>query len=102
MTIKLFKLVTGEEVIGEFGEAMMRGAGLPSFSLGDQLTKPHQVIEMIQNGQVVLMLRPYFRGGSCDVLWIKPEHVIQSINPSEPLADMYRQQTTGILLSSKV
>jgi len=99
MTIKLFKLVTGEEVIGEFGEAMMHGKGVPSISLGDQLTKPFQVIEMIQNGQIMLVLRPYFRGGVCDVLWIKPEHVVQSINPSEALVDAYRQQVSGIVVA---
>lgn len=99
MTIKLFKLISGEEVIGEFGEAMMHGKGVPSISLGDQLTKPCQVLEMVNNGQLMLVLRPYFRGGVCDVLWIKPEHVIQSINPSDALVDAYRQQTTGLVVA---
>ena len=99
MTIKLFKLVTGEEVIGEFGEAMMHGKGIPNISLGDQLTKPFQVLEVFNGNQAMIILRPYFRGGNCDVLWIKPEHVVQSINPSEALTDAYRQQVSGIVVA---
>lgn len=98
MTIRLFKLVTGEEVIGDFGEATLHGAGI-KLAMAEQLTKPFQVQEMIQGQNIVLVLRPYFRGGTCDVLWIKPEHVIQSVTPSEGLLDVYRQQTSGIVVA---
>lgn len=99
MTIRLFKLVTGEEVIGDFGEATFHGGGVKPFAMAEQLTKPFQVLEMLQGQNIVLMLRPYFRGGTCDVLWIKPEHVIQSVTPSEGLLDVYRQQTSGIVVA---
>lgn len=92
--VLLYKLITGEEVIGT------RIEGEQSFVV--EIGNPYTVLEMFTPQGLTLALRPYFRGaiGNDNLLLQKTQVLTVPREPGKHLLDAYLQQVSGIQLVS--
>lgn len=90
--VLLYKLITGEEVIGT------RVEGEQSFVV--EIGNPYTVLEMFNPQGAALMLRPFFRGSiSNENLMLQKTQVLTTPRePAKHLLDAYLQQVSGIIL----
>lgn len=90
--VLLYKLVTGEEVIGS------RVEGEQSFVV--EIGNPYTVLEMFTPHGPQLMLRPFFRGclSNENLMLQKTQILTVPREPAKHLLDAYLQQVSGIIL----
>ena len=94
MSIQLLKLVTGEEVIGDFNYDT---EGCISIS------NPYMVIFMPTQKGMQIMLKPYWENHveEPNYLTVFYEHCLQQKHPVQQLLDMYHKVTSPIDLPPK-
>lgn len=97
MTIKLYKLVTGDEVIGNEEQGSVT-------TLHITLTRPRILaIVMGPTGQPSIALRPFFVGSPAhETVTFSRGQVIGEAPVQEALQDAYLQQTSGLILGGRV
>lgn len=97
MAIKLYKLVTGDEVIG------MEESG-PATTLRIVLHKP-RILAIVQgpNGPAIA-LRPFYVGNPAvdDVSFTRAQVIGDAVSVQQALEDAYLQQTSGLILGGRV
>lgn len=92
MTIMLYKLSTGEEVIGnEASHADVENIAM--------IARPLIVVRALnQDGSFGVQLLPYFSATADIEILFYREHIIALCLPTKALESAYLQQTSGILL----
>lgn len=93
MAIKVFKLITGEEIIGtiaEFDEY---------FSLSDKITDPIKfILTPDKNGKIILLMDKLIPMSSQNsVHIIKHTNIVYNYDPSKELEDAYKKYISSIV-----
>ena len=87
--VRLFRLTTGEDVIGKVKEE----------SDTVTLEKPYVIIPQQEapGKPVTLGFHSYIPYGKCDEVIFKNENIITSVQPNDELKKTYQQNTGGIV-----
>jgi hypothetical protein len=89
--IKLFKLVNGEEVIGEVVE---------DNAFKKVIAKPRVVMEIFTDRGPALTFRPFMRGATdVPVIHLPAGHIIHSAEPTKTVEDAYIKDTSPIIIA---
>lgn len=94
MTLKVIKLVTGEELLAEM--KVMDEA--PAFQLTN-ITQLRMIPTM--TGQAQIALLPYPLASSDKDMIIAEQHVVYCVNPNEDFVEQYRQAFSDIVTPPK-
>ena len=94
--VKLFRLTTGEDVIGKVKEELFDGDGN---STHITLELPFVIIPQQEapGKPVTLGFHPYIPYGECDEVTFKQANIITSVQPSEKLKNTYNENTGGVV-----
>lgn len=110
MATRLFKLVTGEELIGQVSppiEMMATdGPGYPRTPTTVNVTRVRTVTRLsMQTPQGVTfmnVLATFLAGSPTDNLPLRPEHVIIECDPDAELERVYLKEVSGIELATAI
>lgn len=94
--VKLFRLTTGEDVIGKIKEEIFDENGISTHVI---LEKPFAIIPQQEapGKPVTLGFHSYIPYGKCDEVIFKNENIITSVQPNDELKKTYQQNTGGIV-----
>ena len=94
--VKLFRLTTGEDVIGKLKEELFDENGIPTHVV---LEKPFVIIPQQEapGKPVTLGFHQYIPYGKCDEVVFKNENIITSVQPNDELKKTYQANTGGIV-----
>ena len=90
--VKLFRLTTGEDVIGKIKEEIFDENGISTHVI---LEKPFAIIPQQEapGKPVKLMLSPYIPYGDCSEVDIKSASIIAEVEPVTDIKNSYNQHT---------
>ena len=94
--VKLFRLTTGEDVIGKLKEELFDENGISTHVV---LEKPFVIIPQQEapGKPVTLGFHQYIPYGKCDEVIFKNENIITSVQPNDELKKTYQANTGGIV-----
>ena len=94
--VKLFRLTTGEDVIGKIKEEIFDENGISTHVI---LEKPFAIIPQQEapGKPVTLGFHQYIPYGKCDEVIFKNENIITSLQPNDELKKTYQANTGGIV-----
>ena len=94
--VRLFRLTTGEDVIGKIKEGDEESNTIT-------LEKPYVIIPQQEapGKPVTLGFHSYIPYGKCDEVTFKNENIITSVQPNDDLKKTYQQNTGGIVQVEK-
>ena len=94
--VKLFRLSTGEDIIGKIKEELFDENGNSTNVI---LEKPYVIIPQQEapGKPVTLGFHAYIPYGNCDEVTFKQENIITSVQPNDELKKTYQQNTGGIV-----
>ena len=94
--IKLFRLTTGEDVIGEIKEELFDENGIATHLV---LIKPFVIIPQQEapGKPVTLGFHIYIPYGICDEVTFKHSNVIATVEPNPELVNTYKSNTGGVV-----
>ena len=93
-TIKLFKLVNGEEVIGYVEE---------DNTFKKVISKPRVVMEIFTDRGPALTFRPFMRGAKdVPVVHLPAGHIIHVAEPTKTVEDAYIKDTSVVQIAKEV
>ena len=94
--VKLFRLTTGEDVIGKLKEELFDENGISTHVV---LEKPFVIIPQQEapGKPVTLGFHQYIPYGKCDEVVFKNENIITSVQPNDELKKTYQANTGGIV-----
>ena len=98
--VKLFRLTTGEDVIGKLKEELFDENGISTHVV---LEKPFVIIPQQEapGKPVTLGFHQYIPYGKCDEVIFKNENINTSVQPNDDLKKTYQQNTGGIVQVEK-
>lgn len=94
--VNLFRLTTGEDIIGKVKEELFDENGISTHVV---LEKPFVIIPQQEapGKPVTLGFHSYIPYGKCDEVIFKNENIITSVQPNDELKKTYQQNTGGIV-----
>ena len=94
--VKLFRLTTGEDVIGKLKEELFDENGISTHVV---LEQPFVIIPQQEapGKPVTLGFHQYIPYGKCDEVVFKNENIITSVQPNDELKKTYQANTGGIV-----
>ena len=94
--VKLFRLTTGEDVIGKVKEEIFDENGISTHVI---LEQPFVIIPQQEapGKPVTLGFHQYIPYGKCDEVIFKNENIITSVQPNDELKKTYQANTGGIV-----
>ena len=94
--VKLYRLTTGEDVIGKTKEEIFDESGNSTHVI---IEKPYVIIPQQEapGKPVTLGFHQYIPYGKCDVVIFKNENIITSVQPNDELKKTYQANTGGIV-----
>ena len=94
--VKLYRLTTGEDVIGKTKEEIFDESGNSTHVI---IEKPYVIIPQQEapGKPVTLGFHSYIPYGKCDEVIFKNENIITSVQPNDELKKTYQQNTGGIV-----
>lgn len=98
MATRLFKLVTGEELIGQVEDA----GGIGPTQLKRARTVTRLSMQTPQGVTFMNVLAPFLAGSPTDNLRLRPEHVILECDPDAELERVYLKEVSGIELATAI
>jgi len=98
--VKLFRLTTGEDVIGKIKEELFDENGKETHVV---LEKPYAIIPQQEapGKPVTLGFHQYIPYGKCDEVTFKQVNIITSVKPTPELTRTYQSNTGGIVQAEK-
>lgn len=93
MSVRVFKLVNGELVVGNVEGTQVGEDGSESLNISSPLVLQTIPAEMVggQQGQTVLHFAPFIIGGNNDEVIINTIHVIADVDADEQMAEQYNK-----------
>ena len=94
--VKLFRLTTGEDVIGKIKEEIFDENGISTHMI---LQKPFVIIPQQEapGKPVTLGFHQYIPYGKCDEVTFKQNNIVTSVDPNDELKKTYQANTGGIV-----
>jgi len=94
--VKLFRLTTGEDVIGKIKEEIFDENGISTHMI---LQKPFVIIPQQEapGKPVTLGFHQYIPYGKCDEVTFKQDNIVTSVEPNDELKKTYQANTGGIV-----
>ena len=94
--VKLYRLTTGEDVIGKTKEEIFDESGNSTHVI---IEKPYVIIPQQEapGKPVTLGFHSYIPYGKCDEVIFKNENIITSVQPNDELKKTYQANTGGIV-----
>ena len=94
--VKLFRLTTGEDIIGKIKEELFDENGKETHVV---LEKPYVIIPQQEapGKPVTLGFHSYIPYGNCDEVTFKQDNVITTVAPNKELLNTYQANTGGIV-----
>ena len=94
--VKLFRLTTGEDVIGKVKEEIFDENGISTHMI---LQKPFVFIPQQEapGKPVTLGFHQYIPYGKCDEVTFKQDNIVTSVEPNDELKKTYQANTGGIV-----
>jgi len=94
--VKLFRLTTGEDVIGKVKEEIFDENGISTHMI---LQKPFVIIPQQEapGKPVTLGFHQYIPYGKCDEVTFKQDNIVTSVDPNDELKKTYQANTGGIV-----
>jgi len=94
--VKLFRLTTGEDVIGKIKEEIFDENGISTHMI---LQKPFVIIPQQEapGKPVTLGFHQYIPYGKCDEVTFKQDNIVTSVDPNDELKKTYQANTGGIV-----
>ena len=94
--VKLFRLTTGEDVIGKIKEELFDENGKETHVV---LEKPYAIIPQQEapGKPVTLGFHQYIPYGKCDEVTFKQDNIVTSVEPNDELKKTYQANTGGIV-----
>jgi len=94
--VKLFRLTTGEDVIGKVKEEIFDENGISTHMI---LQKPFVIIPQQEapGKPVTLGFHQYIPYGKCDEVTFKQDNIVTSVEPNDELKKTYQANTGGIV-----
>ena len=94
--VKLYRLTTGEDVIGKTKEEIFDESGNSTHVI---IEKPYVIIPQQEapGKPVTLGFHQYIPYGKCDEVIFKNENIITSVQPNDELKKTYQANTGGIV-----
>ena len=98
--VRLFRLTTGEDVIGKIKEEIFDESGNSTHVI---IEKPYVIIPQQEapGKPVTLGFHQYIPYGKCDEVIFKNENIITSVQPNDELKKTYQANTGGIVQVEK-
>ena len=98
--VKLYRLTTGEDVIGKLKEEIFDENGNSTDII---LEQPFVIIPQQEapGKPVTLGFHPYIPYGQCDEVTFKQVNIITSVKPTPELTRTYQSNTGGIVQAEK-
>jgi len=98
--VKLFRMTTGEDVIGKIKEELFDENGISTHVV---LEKPFVIIPQQEapGKPVTLGFHAYIPYGKCEEVTFKQNNVVTSVEPTDELTKIYAQNTGGIVQVEK-
>ena len=98
--VKLYRLTTGEDVIGKTKEEIFDESGNSTHVI---IEKPYVIIPQQEapGKPVTLGFHQYIPYGKCDEVIFKNENIITSVQPNDELKKTYQANTGGIVQVEK-
>ena len=94
--VKLFRLTTGEDVIGKIKEELFDENGISTHVV---LEKPFVIIPQQEapGKPVTLGFHAYIPYGKCEEVTFKQDNIVTSVEPNDELKKTYQANTGGIV-----
>ena len=94
--VRLFRLTTGEDVIGKIKEEIFDENGISTHMI---LQKPFVIIPQQEapGKPVTLGFHQYIPYGKCDEVTFKQDNIVTSVDPNDELKKTYQANTGGIV-----
>ena len=94
--VKLFRLTTGEDVIGKTKEEIFDESGNSTHII---IEKPYVIIPQQEapGKPVTLGFHQYIPYGKCDEVTFKQDNIVTSVEPNDELRKTYQANTGGIV-----
>ena len=94
--VKLFRLTTGEDIIGKIKEEIFDENGISTHVI---LEKPFAIIPQQEapGKPVTLGFHQYIPYGKCDEVTFKQNNIVTSVDPNDELKKTYQANTGGIV-----
>jgi len=94
--VKLFRLTTGEDVIGKLKEELFDENGISTHVV---LEQPFVIIPQQEapGKPVTLGFHQYIPYGKCDEVTFKQDNIVTSVEPNDELKKTYQANTGGIV-----
>ena len=94
--VKLFRLTTGEDVIGKIKEEIFDENGISTHVV---LEQPFVIIPQQEapGKPVTLGFHQYIPYGKCDEVTFKQDNIVTSVQPNDELKKTYQANTGGIV-----
>ena len=98
--VKLFRLTTGEDVIGKVKEEIFDENGISTHVI---LEQPFVIIPQQEapGKPVTLGFHQYIPYGKCDEVTFKQDNIVTSVAPTDELTKTYNQNTGNIVQVEK-
>ena len=94
--VKLYRLTTGEDVIGKTKEEIFDESGNSTHVI---IEKPYVIIPQQEapGKPVTLGFHAYIPYGKCDEVTFKQDNIVTSVEPNDELRKTYQANTGGIV-----
>ena len=94
--VRLFRLTTGEDIIGKIKEEIFDENGISTHVI---LEKPFAIIPQQEapGKPVTLGFHQYIPYGKCDEVTFKQNNIVTSVDPNDELKKTYQANTGGIV-----
>tara|TARA_Y100001970_G_C13599798_1_gene539629 strand:- start:92 stop:409 length:318 start_codon:yes stop_codon:yes gene_type:complete len=94
--VKLYRLTTGEDVIGKTKEEIFDESGNSTHVI---IEKPYVIIPQQEapGKPVTLGFHQYIPYGKCDEVTFKQDNIVTSVEPNDELRKTYQANTGGIV-----
>ena len=94
--VRLFRLTTGEDVIGKTKEEIFDESGNSTHVI---IEKPYVIIPQQEapGKPVTLGFHQYIPYGKCDEVTFKQDNIVTSVEPNDELRKTYQANTGGIV-----
>mgnify|MGYP003134345056 FL=1 len=94
--VKLYRLTTGEDVIGKVKEEIFDENGISTHVI---LEQPFVIIPQQEapGKPVTLGFHQYIPYGKCDEVTFKQDNIVTSVEPNDELRKTYQANTGGIV-----
>ena len=94
--VKLYRLTTGEDVIGKTKEEIFDESGNSTHVI---IEKPYVIIPQQEapGKPVTLGFHQYIPYGKCDEVTFKQNNIVTSVEPNDELRKTYQANTGGIV-----